>query len=38
MVAKLFGEGKLIIPIIGACILGGYILVSPKTMDTACSP
>lgn len=34
LVAKQFGEGKLIIPIIGASILGGYILDSPKTMDT----
>ncbi len=32
--AKQFGEGIFVIPAIGATILGGYALNSPRTMDT----
>lgn len=31
---KQFGEGKYVIPALGATILGGYMADSPKTMDT----
>ncbi len=31
---KLFGEGELVLPTIGASIVGGYLFDSPKTMDT----
>lgn len=31
---KLFGEGELVLPMLGASILGGYLFESPKTIDT----
>ncbi|MDD3534633.1 MAG: phosphatase PAP2 family protein [Candidatus Cloacimonetes bacterium] len=34
LVLKQFGEGKYVLPAIGASILGGYVADSPKTMDT----
>jgi len=32
--AKQFGESKYVLPVLGATVLGGYILDSDKTMDT----